>query len=78
MKYVCVFYIYDANIIMGVPIKSRNKEELFNAYKKVYAYCKQRGCKPQLHKLDNETSKEVETFIASQHTALQYTPHDMH
>jgi hypothetical protein len=74
MKYVCVFYIYDSNFITGVPIKNRSKEELLRAYKKVYEFCKQRGYKPQLHKLDNETSKEVEKFIASQHANLKYTP----
>ena len=44
----------------------------------MYAYCEQRGFKPLLHKLDNETSKDVEEFVASQNTAMQYTPPDMH
>ena len=26
MKYVCIFYIYDANYINSVPLKSRKKE----------------------------------------------------
>lgn len=26
MKYVCIFYIYDANFIKSVPIKSREKK----------------------------------------------------
>jgi len=30
-----VFYIYDANYIRSVPIKSRSKEELLRAYHKV-------------------------------------------
>ena len=78
MKYVCIFYIYDANFIKSVPIKSREKKELLRAYQEVYAFCQQRGFKPKLHKLDNETSKEVETFIASQQADIQYTPPDMH
>ena len=59
MKYVCIFYIYDANYIKSIPIKSREKKELLRAYEEVYAFCQQRGFSPKLHKLDNETSKEV-------------------
>ena len=78
MKYLCIFYIYDANYIKSVPIKSREKKELLRAYQEVYAFCQQRGFAPKLHKLDNETSKEVEAFVASQQTDIQYTPPDMH
>ena len=58
-KYICIFYVYDSNFIKGVPIKSRKKEELLKAYKEMYAYCEQRGYKPQIHKLDNKTSKDL-------------------
>ena len=35
--------------------------------------------KPQLHRMDNETSKEVEEFIKDQQRAkLQYTAPDRH
>ena len=78
MKYVCIFYIYDANYIKSVPIKSREKKELLRAYQEVYAFCQQRGFAPKLHKLDNETSKEVEAFVAEQQAEIQYTPPDMH
>jgi hypothetical protein len=37
-----------------------------------------RGYRPQLHKLDNETSHDVEVFIAEQQAKVQYTPADMH
>ena len=62
----------------GRPKKSREKKELLRAYQEVYAFCQQRGFAPKLHKLDNETSKEVEAFVASQQTDIQYTPPDMH
>ena len=76
--YVVIFYIYDANYIRSVPIKNRSKEELLRAYRKTYDWLVQRGFKPQLHKLDNKMSHEVEAFVSSQHTHLQYTPPDMH
>ena len=78
-KYMCVFYIFDPNFIKGVPIKSRHKEALLRVYQIVYKWCETRGFKPQLHKMDNETSKDVEEFITEQHnTKLQYTAPDRH
>ena len=78
-KYMAVFYVFDANFIKGVPIKSRNKEELLRAYKIIYDWCEQRGVKPKLHRMDNETSQEVESFIkGQQQTQLQYTAPDRH
>ena len=76
--YVVVFYIYDANYIRSIPIKSRSKEELNRAYHEVYEWLGMRGFKPLLHKMDNETSQEVEKFIQGQQTRIQYTPPDMH
>jgi hypothetical protein len=37
-KYIVIFYIYDANFIKSVPIKSRSMEELLRVYQLVYAY----------------------------------------
>ena len=76
--YVVIFYIFDANYICSAPIKNRYKEELLRAYRETYDWLVLRGFKPQLHKLDNETSQVVEAFVRSQHTHLQYTPPDMH
>ena len=59
MKYICVFYIHDTNFIKGIPLKSSRKEQLLRAYKEIYAYCDSRGFKPKIHKMDNETSKNV-------------------
>ena len=35
-KYICVFYIYDANRIKGVAIKSRHASEILRAYQEMY------------------------------------------
>ncbi len=77
-KYVIVFYINNANFVKSVPIKSRSKEELLRAYQLVYAYLTALGFKPQLHKMDNKTSQDVETFICEENTRLQYTLPDIH
>jgi hypothetical protein len=78
--YVVAFYIYDANYIRSVPIKSRSKakEELLHAYHETHEWLTMRGFKPLLHKMDNETSHKVKKFIQAQQTRLQYTPLDMH
>ena len=78
IQYICMFYIHNRKYIKGIPIKSRKMEELLRAYKEVYAYCKSRGFRPQLHKMDNKTSRDVEDFIASQQIVQQYTPTGMH
>jgi hypothetical protein len=69
-KYVVNFYIY--------PIKSRSKEELLQAYWLVYAYLTARGLKPQLHKMDNKKSHDIETFICNENTCPKYTPPNIH
>jgi hypothetical protein len=75
--YVVIFYIYNANAICSIPIKNHSKEELLHAYGKINAWLTFCGFKPLLHKLNNKTSTEVETFIATKQTCIQYTPLDM-
>ena len=77
-KYISVFYVYDANCVKGVLIKSRNKSDLLAAYRKIYSWCEARGFKPTLHRMDNEISAEVEAFITSQQTNLQYAAPGRH
>ncbi len=76
--YLLIFYIYDVNFIASTPIENCTKEELLHAYQITNKYLSSRGFKPLLHKMDNKTSKDVEEFIDSQHTTLQYTPPDIH
>jgi hypothetical protein len=77
-KYVVIFYIYNATFVKSVPIKSRSKEEILWAYRLIYAYLTARGCKPQLHKMDNKMSHDVKTFICKENMCLQYTPSNIH
>jgi hypothetical protein len=77
-NYIVIFYVVDANYIKSYPIKSRHRTELINAYTDVSNFLRTRGYRPQLHKLDNETSKDVEEFIADNNATHQYTPPDMH
>jgi hypothetical protein len=76
--YVALFYVYNPNYIKSVPIKNQSKEELLQAYTEVYAWLSARGYRPLLHKLDNETSHDVKTFIVVEQVKIQYMPPDMH
>eukprot|EP00970_Alexandrium_tamarense_P007123 scaffold1237_cov194-Alexandrium_tamarense.AAC.1 len=77
-NYIVLFYVVDANFIKSYPIKSRHRTELLKAYDDVYKYLRIRGYRPKLHRLDNETSKDVEDFIVEQNAKHQYTPPDIH
>eukprot|EP00957_Ditylum_brightwellii_P012531 947087-Ditylum_brightwellii.AAC.1 len=73
-----VLYLYDANYIQGIPIKSRSAGEFERAYAEAYEMMKTKCYKPKLHKLDNESSRELKAWIERQQTTMQYTPPDMH
>ncbi len=76
--YFVIFYGYNANFISSIPTKNCTKEEILCAYQLAYDYLTCCSFKPLLHKMDNETSKDVEDFIKSQQTTFQYTPPDIH
>eukprot|EP00957_Ditylum_brightwellii_P114822 8755224-Ditylum_brightwellii.AAC.1 len=74
-----VFYVYDANCIQGIPIKNWSAAEFQRVYNKVYEKLTRKGYKLQLHKMDNETSKELINWIEHQQdTRVELTPPDMH
>ncbi|KAL7474761.1 hypothetical protein ACHAW6_000714, partial [Cyclotella cf. meneghiniana] len=77
-NYIVIFYAVDPNYIKSYPIKSQHRNEILKAYKKVYQFLRFHVYQPQLHKLDNETSKDVEAFIATNNAKFQYTPPNMH
>jgi len=77
-KYIAIFYVYDPNFIKGLAIKSKHRTELLKAYETIYKYCEERGFKPKLQRMDNETSQVVEDFIKSQNANVQYSAPDRH
>ena len=77
-NYVVIFYTVDANHIKTYPIKSHHRSELLRAYNDVHSYLCMWGYQPQLHKLDNESSCDVKTFITDNNASFQYTPPKIH
>ena len=47
---------------------------LLDAYKRVHAFFKARGCAPKFEGLDNETSKELQDFMQKENISFQYIP----
>lgn len=54
-----VLYDFDSNVIDTTAIKSRTKEELIEEYEELYQHLREAGIQHVLHKLDNETSKQM-------------------
>eukprot|EP00957_Ditylum_brightwellii_P052556 3985313-Ditylum_brightwellii.AAC.1 len=73
MQYIMLFYIYDASCIKAFPTS-----EFQRVYKEMYKELTRKGFKQNLHKLDNETSKDLLTQIEQQSTKVQLTLPDMH
>ena len=44
----------------------------------MYSFLRVRKYQPQLQKMDNETFKYIENFLAEQQAKVQYTPTDIH
>ena len=58
-KYIFVLYDYDSNIIIGEPMKSRQKEDIIAAYQTCYKILTKAGIHPILQRLDNEISDDL-------------------
>ena len=77
-KYIFVFYHYDTNFIMGIPIKSRNAPELCEAWHTAFAIFKAHGETPNIHILDNECSKQMKTMFDNENVTYQLVPPHIH
>ena len=60
MKYICVFYIFDPNFIKEIPLKSRKMRSCYPPKNKYTLGAKPGDSNPQLKKMENETSRDVE------------------
>ena len=70
-----ILYAYSCNATLAHPIKNRAANKLLQAYQHFYTILHNARLLPHMHKLDNETSSDIEHFIATQNAAVQYVPH---
>ena len=71
MQYIFIAYIYDENVILMQPMINRTDACMVSVFKDIYEYLKERKCKPNIHVVDNERSKAVQTFIKEQEAPIQ-------
>ena len=77
-KYLFIMFDEDVNYIQGIPIKSRKTAELIRAFEEGYSDLKRCGFEPVLHRIDNETSKELETAIREKKLEYETVPPGNH
>jgi hypothetical protein len=65
--YVMVMYDTNSNAIQAVPIKSRKTEELVRGYNEMTEELRKAGIVPVLHRLNNETLKDLIKAIEDRH-----------
>ena len=53
-KHIMIMYSYNANAILGKPMKSRTENEIVRAFTNLNDCLMERGFKPKWHRLDNE------------------------
>ena len=76
-EYILIMYNYDANYIHCEPMK-RGTGRLLDAYQRGHSFFTAHGFQPRFERLDNETSKDLEAFMASQNVRFQYVPPGAH
>jgi hypothetical protein len=77
VQYIFVCYAYEPNAILVRPMKNRENESMVVAYKDIYEYLTSKNFKPKLNVTDNECSKAVQSYIASQDVDWQLVePHN--
>ena len=74
-KYICVFYVYDADAILVRPMKSRSESEHIRVYTEVFDYLSTQGLRPEHHTMDNECSAALKKLIMDKNkNKLQLVP----
>ena len=78
IKHLLILFYIDTNYIFPEPIPNRIKRSIKYAYAKILRINKNRGLKPQLHRLENEASNILNKFTIEKHIDFQLTPAGIH
>ena len=71
-KYVMVMFVQDANAILGEAIKDRTEHALIHATQHLHERITAAGLHPSYHVLDNECSKGMKSYLASNDIIFQF------
>ena len=73
-QYIVIAYVYDANAILGVPIKNRQAGTITAAWQTIHHQLQAAGAAPNLWVLDNEASTELKQAMTKKDTKFQLVP----
>ena len=77
-NYILVVYDYDSNSILVTPMRSRTGPCILAAFQIIHARLVAAGLRPQMHRLDNECSAALKTFLREAGIDFQLVPPGMH
>ena len=73
-NYLLIAYHYDANAILGVPLKNRQASTITAGWQSIMKKLDTAGVPPKLWVLDNEASNELKTAMTKKQTKYQLVP----
>ena len=77
-EYILIGYHYDANCILGHPVKDRKGPTLAKAWRHLHNEFKRAGTEPDIWILDNEISQDLKNAFNEEETAFQLVPPHSH
>jgi hypothetical protein len=77
-NYLMVLYDYDSNHIFAQPFKNRTAISILNAFKTIHRRLLLAGCRPLLHRLDNECSTILKEYLVDETIDFQLVPPGVH
>ena len=77
-EYILIGYHYDANCILGHPVKDRKAPTLTSAWKHIHNEFSKAGVAPEVWILDNEVSADLKTAFTQQQSKFQLVPPNSH
>ena len=77
-EYILIGYHYDANCILGIPVKNRTAPVLTASWQKLHNIFKKSGCAPSTWVLDNEISQSLKDAFEANDTKFQLVPTKTH
>jgi hypothetical protein len=77
-QYLMILYDYDSNHAFAQPFKTRTAANILAAFKVLHKRLCTAGCRPKLHRLDNECSTILKTFLTDEAIDYQLVPPGVH
>ena len=77
-RYLLILYDYDSNAILVEPLKNRTGPEILRGHQALFERLRHAGCRPKLHRLDNEASKVLKDYLRDQDIDFQLAPPHIH